>query len=62
MIGLFAHFGLAVIILIADVLLCAFTTYLWSKDDDMLDDLFIILAIINTAGFAIALSFLILGV
>lgn len=62
MIEFFVHFGLAVGIIIADVLFCAFTAFLWSgKDTDISDDLLIILAITNTAGFAIALSFLILG-
>lgn len=61
MIEFFAHFGLAVGIVIADVLFCASTTFMWSGDDANNDDLFIILAIANTVGFAIALSFLILG-
>lgn len=62
MIEFFAHFGLAVGIIIADVLFCASTTFMWSgKDGDISDDLFIILSIANTIGFAIALSFLILG-
>lgn len=61
MIEFFAHFGLAVGIIIIDVLFCTSTTFLWTgKDADKSDDLFIILAITNTAGFAIALSFLIL--
>ncbi len=62
MIEFFAHFGLTVGIIIADVLFCASTTFMWlGKDADISDDLFIILAIANTVGFAITLSFLILG-
>ena len=63
MIKFFAHFGLAMGIIIVDVLFCASTTFLWvGKDSDISNQLFINLAIANTVGYAIALSFLILGV
>lgn len=63
MIEFFAHFGLAMGIIIVDVLFCASTTFLWvGKDADISNQLFINLAIANTIGYAVALSFLILGV
>lgn len=63
MIDFFAHFGLAVGVAIVDVLFCASTTFLWmGKDADISNKLFINLAIANTVGYAVALSFLILGV
>lgn len=64
MIDFFAHFGLAVGVAIVDVLFCASTTFFVGrkKDADISDQLFINLAIANTVGYAVALSFLILGV
>lgn len=63
MIEFFAHFGLAIGIIFVDVLFCASATFLWEgKDADILNNLFINLAIANTVGYAVALSFLILGV
>lgn len=62
MIDFFAHFGFALGFMIVDVLFCAFITLLWSRENaDISDDLLIVLTVVNTVGFAIALSFLFLG-
>ena len=60
MIKFFACFGIAIGILVLDVLSCLFITWMWAgKDRDFLDDGFIIMAIVNTLGFSIVLAIIV---
>ena len=58
---LVSYFGLTILILFADIVICLGSALLLDKNDAD-ESSWMILAIINTLGFAIALSFLILGV
>jgi len=60
MLKFFASFGIAIGILFLDVLSCLFFTYMWAgKDGDVLDDGFIVMAVVNTLGFSIVLAIII---
>lgn len=56
----FSYFGLTVIILLADVVICIGAALLCDKNN-FDDSSCMILAVVNTVGFAIVLSVLILG-
>ena len=57
----FAHVGLGIIVVLADIFLCLGGAMLLDKEN-FEETFFIIATIFNIFGFAIALSFLILGV
>ena len=58
MINILAHFGLTILIILVDVLFITFITWISEADSD---EFFVIGCIFNILGFALALSFLILG-
>lgn len=57
---IFSYFGLTIAILLADIVICIGAALLFDKNDAD-ESSWMILAIINTLGFAIALTLLILG-
>lgn len=56
----FSYFGLSIAILLADIVICIGAALLFDKNN-FDESSWAILAIVNTLGFAIALSLLILG-
>ena len=58
---LVSYFGLTILILVADIAICVGSALLFDKNNAD-ESSWRVLAIINTLGFAMALSFLILGV